>query len=232
MSITGHLILVRHGQTEWNLTNRFTGWTDVLLDDVGLRTAENVGRILRSYGFHFDEAHISALRRTKQTLDCVLFGANQKAVPTYSHWRLNERHYGQLQGMYKEDIYRRWGDVALGWWRGYFERPPALEPSDPRHPGNNPEYQFIDARDIPNGESLHDCLQRVMPYWESALIPSLMRGRCVLLISHGNTLRALIKILDELDEFQIQKVEVYATVPLVYRFSRSVPTGERYVFMP
>lgn len=216
-------VFIRHGHSEWNLTHRFTGWTDIPLTTVGLAEAEAAGRRLAAAGFGFDEAHVSALQRTRQTVEALLAGAGHVPVPIHATWHLNERHYGALQGLDKEAIFAAWGEEqSRRWWRGYFEPPPALEGDDPRHPRFSPLYRDLDPSLLPAAESLRDCQLRALPYWEDVLRPRIAAGRRLLVASHGNTLRALIMHLDGISPEAMEHVEVPSGVPLVYRFDRDM----------
>ncbi len=226
--VAHQLVLVRHGYSEWNLSNRFTGWTDIPLTERGLSDAATAGRRLAAAGFSFDEAHASVLQRTIQTIESLLAVAEHANIPVYTHWRLNERHYGQLQGMSKSEITATWGETdAKGWWRGYFDAPPPLDEDDPRHPRFDPLYAGLDPADLPCSESLADCQRRLLPYWDDTLLPRITNGRRMLVVSHGNTLRSLIMYLEKIDPVAVEKVEVTPGIPLVYRFSHQLELLER-----
>lgn len=213
------MVLFRHGHSEWNLTDRFTGWTDIPLTEVGLAEAAAAGRQLAQAGYVFDEVHGSVLQRTRQTAVVLLQAMGTPAVPLFTNWRLNERHYGALQGMNKQAIFSTWGEEASRrWWRGYIEPPPPLDWNDPRHPRFDPLYAALAPKDLPASESLRDCQQRMLQYWHKVLVPALRAGKRLLVISHGNTLRGLIMHLDGLSAEAMEKVEVPSGVPLVYRF--------------
>jgi 2,3-bisphosphoglycerate-dependent phosphoglycerate mutase len=221
-------VFIRHGHSEWNLTGRFTGWADIPLTEVGLGEAIQAGRRLARAGFAFDEAHASVLRRTRQTLEAVLAQTGRPNAPIFETWRLNERHYGALQGMVKEAIFAAWGEErARRWWRGYREPPPALGPDDPRHPRHDPLYRGIDPRLLPATESLADCQRRTLPYWEEVLLPRLAAGRRLLIASHGNTLRGLVMHLDGISAEAMERVEIPSGVPLIYRFGRDLRVLDR-----
>jgi 2,3-bisphosphoglycerate-dependent phosphoglycerate mutase len=214
------VVLIRHGHSDWNLSNRLTGWTDIPLTQVGLDEAAAAGRRLAAAGFEFDEAHVSALRRARQTADRLLEAGEARSVPVEQTWRLNERHYGALQGMTKTEILAVWGEEqSRRWWRGYFDRPPPLEGDDPRHPRFDPLYRDLDPTLLPAAESLQDCQQRTLPYWREVLAPRIAAGRRVLVVSHGNTLRGLVMHLDDIDPDAMQRVEIPSGVPLVYRLT-------------
>jgi 2,3-bisphosphoglycerate-dependent phosphoglycerate mutase len=214
------LVVIRHGHSEWNLGNRFTGWSDIALTETGLAEAAAAGRRLASEGRTFDEVHISVLQRTRQTAEILLSAAAHPPVPVYSSWRLNERHYGRLQGMEKSAIFAEWGEQrSRRWWRGYQDRPPALDLNDPRHPRFDPLYAELPAVQLPGAESLQDCQQRTLAYWHEYIAPRIREGRRLLVVSHGNTLRALTMYLENIDPSDIEHVEIPSGVPLEYRFS-------------
>lgn len=223
-----HVVLLRHGHTEWNLTDRFTGWTDIPLTGVGIAEAEEAGRRLAGAGLCPDEVHVSRLRRTRQTAIALLAAAGAAGAPIHSTWRLNERHYGALQGMNKHEIFAAWGEQrSRAWWRGYHAPPPALAPEDPRHPRFDRRYAGLDPALLPAAESLHDCQRRMLPYWNEVLLPGIAADRRPLVVSHGNTLRGLVMHLEQLTAEAMEKVEIPAGVPLVYEFSGDlVVTGK------
>ncbi len=222
------LILLRHGHSEWNLTNRFTGWTDIALTQVGLDEAAAAGKRLAKVGYSFDEAHLSVLQRSRQTLDALLGGMGMQGPPVFTTWRLNERHYGALQGMDKQEIFAAWGEAqSRKWWRGFYEKPPPLASDDRRHPRFDPHYQDLEPGDLPATESLFDCQQRTLPYWDNTLRPRLQSGKNLLVISHGNTLRGLIMHLEGISPADIEQVEIPSAAPLIYRFSPDLSLKER-----
>jgi 2,3-bisphosphoglycerate-dependent phosphoglycerate mutase len=222
------MVLFRHGHSEWNLTDRFTGWTDIPLTGVGLAEAAAAGRRLAQAGFAFDEVHGSVLRRTRQTAEALLAAMGTPDVPFFTSWRLNERHYGALQGLNKKEIFSTWGEEASRrWWRGYVEPPPALDWNDPRHPRFDPLYATLTADELPASESLRDCQRRMLPYWNEVLVPRLRAGRRLLVISHGNTLRGLVMHLEGLSAEAMEKVEIASGVPLVYRFAPDLTVSGR-----
>jgi 2,3-bisphosphoglycerate-dependent phosphoglycerate mutase len=213
------VVFIRHGRSEWNISERFTGWTDILLSEVGLAEGAAAGRRLAAAGYAFDEAHISMLRRSRQTVDTVFAAMDHPAVPVFETWRLNERHYGALQGMDKKQIFAAWGEErSRRWWRGYFDPPPALSADDPRHPRFDPRYADLAADELPASESLADCQRRTLPYWREVMAPRVRAGRRLLVVSHGNTLRGLVMHFDGLDAEAMMHVEMPPAVPLVYRF--------------
>jgi 2,3-bisphosphoglycerate-dependent phosphoglycerate mutase len=214
------IVLLRHGHSEWNLADRFTGWTDILLTEVGLAEAAAAGRRLKEAGFVFDEVHGSVLQRTRQTVDALLTAMGTPDVPLHTTWRLNERHYGALQGMNKHEIFAAWGEEASRrWWRGYVEPPPPLDRDDPRHPRFDPLYADLDPKILPASESLRDCQQRTLPYWNEVLVPRLRAGRRLLVVSHGNTLRGLVMHLEGLSAEAMERVEIPSGVPMMIRFA-------------
>lgn len=228
------LVLLRHGHSEWNLTDRFTGWTDIPLTELGLAEGAAAGHRLAAAGYGFDEVHISALRRTRQTAEVLLAAMGTPALPLFATWRLNERHYGALQGMNKKEIFATWGEEASRrWWRGYFEPPPALDPDDPRHPRFDPLCAELAPADLPAAESLRDCQKRMLPYWQGVLAPRLRAGRRLLVVSHGNTLRGLVMHLDQLSAEAMEHVEIPSGVPLVYRFGPDLSVrGREWLDLP
>jgi 2,3-bisphosphoglycerate-dependent phosphoglycerate mutase len=228
------VVLLRHGHSDWNLTNRFTGWTDLPLSVTGIDEAEQAGRALARAGLQFDEVHVSRLRRTRQTAVAVLAVTGSAGVPIHSTWRLNERHYCALQGMSKTEIFAVWGEErSRAWWRGYYAPPPALAPDDPRHPRVDRRYADLDPALLPAAESLRDCQQRMLPYWLEVLAPHVAAGRRLLVISHGNTLRGLVMHLEHLSAEAMEKVEIPSGVPLVYRLSGDLEVlGKAWVDVP
>jgi 2,3-bisphosphoglycerate-dependent phosphoglycerate mutase len=222
------LVLLRHGHSKWNLSDRFTGWTDIALTEIGLVEAAAAGRRLARAGYAFDEVHGSVLLRTRQTAEALLAAMRTPEVPLFTTWRLNERHYGALQGMNKQEIFAAWGEEASRrWWRGYFDPPPPLDDNDPRHPRFAPRYAELDPRDLPGSESLRDCQRRMLPYWNEVLEPRLRAGRRLLVISHGNTLRGLVMHLDGLSAEAMEQVEIPSGVPLVVRFASDLAVAGR-----
>ena len=228
------VVLFRHGHSEWNLSDRFTGWTDIPLTAVGLAEAAAAGRRLAQAGFAFDEVHGSVLQRSRQTAEALLAAMGASEVPYFSSWRLNERHYGALQGLNKHEIFATWGEAASRrWWRGYFEPPPPLDWDDPRHPRFDPLYAALAPADLPASESLRDCQRRMLPYWNEVLVPLLRAGRHLLVVSHGNTLRGLVMHLDGLSAEAMERVEIPSGVPLVYRFAPDLSVlGREWLEMP
>jgi len=214
MAASHKLVLLRHGESRWNLENRFTGWTDVDLTETGVREARAAGRLLKAQGFAFDQAFTSVLKRAIRTLWLALEELDQAWLPVQKDWRLNERHYGGLQGLNKSEIAAKYGEQqVLLWRRSYDIRPPALEPDDPRWEAKDPRYAGVP---VPRTECLKDTVERVVPYWQSSIAPAILSGRRVLIAAHGNSLRALVKYLDGLSEEAIVKENVPTGIPLLY----------------
>jgi 2,3-bisphosphoglycerate-dependent phosphoglycerate mutase len=214
----GHtLILLRHGQSEWNLKNLFTGWVDVDLTEQGRAEGAEAARLLAAEGLEFDIAFTSTLKRAIRTLWIVMDGMDRMWVPVTRAWELNERHYGALQGLDKAETVRRHGEEqVLIWRRSYDVPPPPLDEDDPRHPRFEARYAGVDPAHLPATESLKDTLARVQPFWEAQIAPAIRAGRKVIIAAHGNSLRALVKMLDGLSEEEILKVNIPTGIPLVY----------------
>lgn len=221
------LVMVRHGHTEWNLTNRFTGWSDIPLSETGKIESRQAGKRLSEEGYTFDEAHISVLMRTREALDSLLSAANHPDIPVYCAWELNERHYGSLQGLNKEEIFDTWGkEKAYRWWRGFDDAPPPLAEDDKRHPRHDPLYKDVDPACLPQSESLAQCLSRTLPYWHKVIAPNILTGRQLIIVSHGNTLRGLRMHIENIGKIDIQKIEIPLGVPFVYHLDENLkPTG-------
>jgi 2,3-bisphosphoglycerate-dependent phosphoglycerate mutase len=211
------LVLVRHGESTWNQENRFTGWTDVDLSERGRAEAHEAGRLLREGGFSFDVAYTSVLKRAIKTLGIALDELDQLFIPVVKSWRLNERHYGALQGLNKAETAARHGEAQIKIWRRSYDiPPPALEPGDDRHPSHDPRYAGLDAADLPLTESLKDTVARFLPYWHETIAPEIRLGRRVVIAAHGNSLRALVKFLDNVSEAEIVELNIPTGIPLVY----------------
>lgn len=231
----GHtLILLRHGQSEWNLKNLFTGWVDVDLTEQGRTEAAEAGRLLAAEGLDFDLAFTSTLKRAIRTLWIVMDGMDRMWVPVTRAWELNERHYGALQGLDKAETVRRHGEEqVLNWRRSYDVPPPPLEHDDPRHPRFELRYANVDPARLPATESLQDTLARVQPFWEEQIAPQIRAGRKVIIAAHGNSLRALVKMLDRLDREQVLKLNIPTGIPLVYELDDALRSlGSRYLGDP
>jgi 2,3-bisphosphoglycerate-dependent phosphoglycerate mutase len=228
------LVLIRHGQSIWNLENRFTGWTDVDLSDQGVREAGDAARLLRDAGLAFDRCHTSYLRRAIRTLWIVLEGMDLMWLPVETTWRLNERHYGALQGLNKAETAKKFSDEQVFQWRRSFDvPPPALDPADARFPGREPRYQGIAAAELPRCESLKDTIARVMPYWHETLAPQIRAGERLLIAAHGNSLRGLVKYLDGMTDAEVSQLNIPTGVPLVYELDDELRSlGRRYLGDP
>ena len=217
------LVLLRHGQSVWNRDARFTGWTDVDLCDNGLDEAKQAAALLKAHNIQIDHCFTSYLKRSIDTLEIVLGALNLTWLPVLRSWRLNERHYGALQGREREKVRAEVGDEQLHIWRrSYTVRPPALEETDERFPGNDPKYALVPRRHLPLTESLKDTVARVLPYWQERVEPLLMDGRTPLISAHGNSLRGLIKYLDGLSDEDIPHLEVPTGKPLIYELDRGL----------
>jgi 2,3-bisphosphoglycerate-dependent phosphoglycerate mutase len=211
------LVLLRHGESTWNMENRFTGWTDVGLSAKGVEEAREAGRVMFNHGYTFDLAFTSVLKRAIKTLWLALEEMDLMWIPVERSWRLNERHYGALQGLNKKETVERHGEEQVKIWRrSYDVRPPALDPNDERSPARDPRYASLKPEEIPLTECLKDTVARVLPYWESMIAPTVRQGKRVLIASHGNSLRALIKYLDKVSDQEIVALNVPTGIPLVY----------------
>ena len=230
----GRLILVRHGQSAWNLENLFTGWTDVDLSDAGRAEAGQAGRELLGAGVAADVAFTSVLKRAIRTLWIMLDEMDRMWIPVERCWRLNERHYGALQGLNKAETAARHGeDQVKIWRRSYDIAPPPLASDDPRHPRLDPRYAGVDPRELPSTESLADTLARVLPLWHARIAPELRSGASVLVVAHGNSLRAMVKMLDRISEREIVELNIPTGVPLLYELDAELkPLGSRYLGDP
>ncbi|MFX1312163.1 MAG: 2,3-diphosphoglycerate-dependent phosphoglycerate mutase [Promethearchaeota archaeon] len=223
------LVLLRHGESIWNKENRFTGWTDVDLSDKGIEEAKNAGQLLKQEGFTFDIAYTSVLKRGIRTLWIVLDEMDLMWIPVYRHWRLNERHYGALQGYYKSEMAKKVGEQqVLVWRRSYDVPPPALKTSDPRYPGNDPVYKELDPKDIPTTECLKDTVDRFLPYWHETIAPAVESGKRAIISAHGNSLRALVKYLDTLSEEEVVDLDIPTGIPLIYELDDQLKPIKHY----
>ncbi|MBN2107812.1 MAG: 2,3-diphosphoglycerate-dependent phosphoglycerate mutase [Deltaproteobacteria bacterium] len=228
------LVLLRHGESIWNSENRFTGWTDVDLSERGIQEALEAGRLLKQEGFVFDIAYTSVLRRAIKTLWIVLEEMDLMWLPVEHSWRLNERHYGALQGLNKAETAAQQGrELVHIWRRGYDTPPPALEPADPRFPGRDPRYAELAPGAVPRTESLKDTIERFLPYWHEVIAPGLKAGRKPLVSAHGNSLRGLVKYLDGISDDKITELNIPTGVPLVYELDDNLrPVSRRYLGDP
>jgi 2,3-bisphosphoglycerate-dependent phosphoglycerate mutase len=228
------LVLLRHGESVWNLENVFTGWTDVALSPKGDAEAAEAGQLLSAEGMTFDVAHTSLLRRAIDTLNLTLTEMDLAWIPVKKHWRLNERHYGALQGLNKKETAELHGAEQVHVWRrSYDVPPPPLEPSDPRHPGNDPRYEWMPPELAPATECLKDVVDRMLPYWYDAIVPDIRDGKRVIVAAHGNSLRALVKHLDGISDEEIPGLNIPTGIPLVYELDADLrPISSRYLGDP
>jgi 2,3-bisphosphoglycerate-dependent phosphoglycerate mutase len=223
------LVLIRHGESTWNLENRFTGWTDVPLTDTGVAQAKQAGRLLKAHGFDFDVTYTSMLNRAVWTLWHALDQMERTWLPVVHSWRLNERHYGALQGLNKADMAKQYGDEqVLIWRRSYDTPPPALEPMDPRGQRQDIRYAKLEQSSIPLTECLKDTVQRVLPLWNDSLAPAIKAGKRVLITAHGNSIRALVKYLDNVGDADIVGVNIPNGAPLVYELDANLKPIKNY----
>jgi 2,3-bisphosphoglycerate-dependent phosphoglycerate mutase len=223
------LVLLRHGESTWNLENRFTGWADVDLTDKGRAEAKEAGRLLKEGGYVFDVAYCSLLKRAIRTLWIALDGLDQMWLPVHNTWRLNERHYGALQGLNKSETAAKYGEEQVLVWRRSFEiPPPALTEDSEHYPGHDPRYAGVDRKDLPKAESLKDTIARFLPYWESTIAPDIRAGRRVVIAAHGNSLRALVKHLDRMSEEAVLALNIPTGIPLVYELDDTLQPLKRY----
>ena len=232
--MTYKLVLLRHGQSVWNLENRFTGWTDVDLTALGNEEARRSGTLLRDEGFDFDIVHTSLLKRAILTKVAVLAELDRLWLPVRRHWRLNERHYGALQGLDKAETSEKFGAEQVHLWRrSYDVPPPPLEVGDERHPGSDPRYRLLAPDLLPATECLADVVVRMLPYWYDAIVPDVLAGRRVLVVAHGNSLRALVKHLDGIPDEEIPDLNIPTGIPLVYELDAGLEArAHRYLGDP
>lgn len=223
------LVLVRHGQSVWNLENRFTGWTDVGLTDLGREEALEAGKLLKQEGYVFDAAYTSVLRRAILTLWIVLEEMNLEWIPVTNAWQLNERHYGNLQGLNKAEMAEKFGeDQVKVWRRSYDVPPPPLAQDDERHPRFDPRYASLTPEELPATESLKITLERVLPYWHSTLVPEIKSGTRLIVAAHGNSIRALVKYLDNISDADIPELNIPTGLPLVYELDGDMKAIKSY----
>ena len=223
------LVLMRHGESQWNLENRFTGWTDVDLTETGREQAWQAGQLLKEKGYTFDLAYTSLLKRAIRTLWLTLDALDQMYIPVHNNWRLNERHYGNLQGLNKSETAAKFGDEqVLIWRRAYAIAPEPLDLEDPRHPRFDPRYSRLTPEQLPATECLKDTVDRVLPFWNESIAPSIRLGRRVLISAHGNSLRALIKHLDGVSDDDIVGMNIPTGQPLVYELDENLKPIKNY----
>lgn len=223
------LVLLRHGQSAWNLENRFTGWTDVGLTEQGMEEAHSAGKLLCEGGYVFDAAYTSVLRRAIKTLWITLEELGQEWIPVTRAWELNERHYGALQGLNKSETAEKFGEAQVKIWRrSYDTPPPALDASDERHPRFDPRYASLTPEQLPATESLKLTLERVLPYWRGTVAPAVQSGKRALVVAHGNSIRALVKYLDDVSDAEIVELNIPTGVPLVYELDEQMKPIQHY----
>ena len=222
------LVIVRHGESIWNLENKFTGWTNVGLSDNGIKEARNAGKTLKRLGYTFDIAYTSVLKRATYTLDLILKEMNLN-IPIICSYKLNERHYGALQGLNKDETRQKYGDEHVRLWRRSAKvRPPSLTKDDPRYPGNDPMYKGLPESELPLTENLVDTIKRVVDYYESTIIPDLKCGKKIIIVAHGNSLRGLVKYLDNLSDEEVMNLEIPTGLPLVYELDDNLKPIKHY----
>jgi 2,3-bisphosphoglycerate-dependent phosphoglycerate mutase len=223
------LVLIRHGESDWNRENRFTGWTDVDLSEKGLKEAREGADALKREGFVFDVAYTSVLKRAIRTLWIVLDGMDLMWIPVFRSWRLNERHYGALQGLNKAETAAKFGEAQVKIWRrSYDVPPPALGEGDPRYPGSDPRYASLGKAELPLTECLKDTVARFLPIWDDTIAPEIRSGKRVLIAAHGNSLRALVKHLDNISDHDIVELNIPTGMPLVYELDDDLRPLKRY----
>ena len=223
------LVLVRHGESKWNLENKFTGWTDVPLSENGIKEAVEAGEALKEKGFSFDLAFTSVLKRANDTLDIILKELNEENIEIRKSWRLNERHYGALQGLNKDETREKYGDdQVLLWRRSADVRPPELDDTDPRYPGNDSKYKDLTKEELPHTENLQDTIKRVIVYWDEEIKPALLDNRKVIIAAHGNSLRGLIKYLDNMSDEEVLKLELETGNPICYELDDNLKPIKHY----
>ncbi len=223
------IVLLRHGESTWNKENRYTGWTDVDLSEKGMEEAKQAAVLLKDAGYTFDLAYTSVLKRAIRTLWFVMDGMDLMWIPVIRNWRLNERHYGALQGLNKAETAKEFGEEQVHLWRrSYDVQPPALQPSDERFPGHDPRYKDVPKDELPLTECLKDTVARFMPYWNDTIVPSIKAGKQVIIVAHGNSLRSLVKHLDNISDDEIVGLNIPTGVPLVYELDADVRPIRHY----
>lgn len=223
------IVLVRHGESKWNLANKFTGWTDVDLSEQGYKEAEAAGELLQEEGFEFDLAYTSYLKRATKTLNIILDIMDLHWIPVKKSWKLNERHYGALQGLNKAETAEKEGEEQVHIWRRSFDTPPPeLDKDDERYPGNEKKYKELTKAELPTAESLKMTIERVMPYWEKEIVPQMKKGKKIIVSAHGNSLRALVKHLDGISDEDISSLNIPTGRPLVYEFDQEMNVKDKY----
>ena len=224
----GNLVIVRHGESQWNRENRFTGWTDIDLTANGIQQARNAGRALADAGFRFDLAYTSLLKRTIRSQWLMLEEMDAMYTPIVSHWRLNERHYGALTGQNRAEMITKFGEEQVwSWRRGFDSRPPLMDKSDPRSPCHEPRYDSLDRASLPLGESLKDTVERVRRFWDESIAPALREDKNIIISSHGNSQRALVKLLEDMPDEEVSRFDVPNSVPLIYTLDKQLRVLDR-----
>ena len=223
------LVIVRHGESVWNLENKFTGWTDVELSEKGIIEAKQAGKLLKKNNYHFDIAYTSLLKRANDTLTYILEELNEKNIPVHYSYKLNERHYGALQGLNKDETRKKYGEKQVRLWRRSTNvRPPELTKDDPRYPGNNPKYQNLKEDELPTTENLMDTIKRVVEYWNEEIKQDVLEGKKVIIVAHGNSLRGLIKYLDNLSDEEVMNLEIKTGSPICYELNDDLTPIRHY----
>jgi 2,3-bisphosphoglycerate-dependent phosphoglycerate mutase len=223
------LVLVRHGESAWNKENRFTGWTDVDLSEQGIMEAKSAGEVLKKEGYTFDLAFTSVLKRAIRTLWLTMDGLDLMWIPVERSWRLNERHYGALQGLNKSETAAKFGEEQVKIWRRSYDiQPPLLEKTDPRYPGSDPKYKSLTEAELPLTECLKDTVARVVPYWEQRIAPLVKAGNKIIIAAHGNSLRAMVKYLDKIPDDEIVGVNIPTGTPLIYELDENLNPLKHY----
>ena len=223
------VVLLRHGESIWNMENRFTGWTDVDLSERGVAEAHRAGKLMKEQGYVFDIAYTSVLKRAIRTLWIAMDEMDRMWIPVYNSWRLNERHYGALQGLNKAETASKYGDQQVKLWRRSYDiQPPALAQEDARWPGHDPRYQGLASQDVPLTECLKDTVARFLPYWHETIAPSIRSGARVIIAAHGNSLRSLVKYLDNISDDEIVELNIPTGVPLVYELDEELKPIRHY----
>jgi len=227
------IVFIRHGESVWNLENRFTGWTDVDLTPTGVEQARSAGRVLKQHGFDFDIAYTSMLQRATRTLWHCLDDMQRTWLPVVHAWRLNERHYGALQGLNKSDTAQQYGeDQVLAWRRSYDTPPPALDPGDPRSERGDLRYAKLKPEQIPLTECLKDTVERVLPLWNDSMAPAILAGKRIVIAAHGNSIRAMVKYLDGINDTDIVGINIPNGLPLVYELDATLKAQRHYYLEP
>ncbi len=223
------VVLLRHGESEWNKQNRFTGWTDVDLTEKGILEAKEAGKLMKEAGFNFDIAYTSVLKRAIRTLWLALDVMDLMWIPVFNTWRLNERHYGALQGLNKAETAQKFGDEQVHIWRRSYDiQPPALTPDDERYPGKDKRYADLSAKELPLTECLKDTVARFLPFWHETAIPVIKSGKQIIIVAHGNSIRALVKYLDNVPESEIVELNIPTGIPLVYELDKDMKPIRHY----